>query len=50
MSLKIEVKLSVFWFGGYLADLLYYMVSTFMVGLRTVTHGAEAIKMVGHTF
>jgi len=42
--------MSVFWLGGYLADLPYYMVSTFMVCFRTVTRSVEAITMVVHTY
>ena len=42
--------MSVFWLGGYLAHLPYDMVSTFMVCLRTITRGVEAITMVGHTY
>jgi len=29
---------------------IYYMVSIFMVYLRTVTYWVEAITMVGHTY
>jgi len=45
MSVKIKVKLSVVW-----KVVIYYMMSTFIVCLRKVTHGLETITMVGHTY